>query len=137
MSRAERSVFISYSHKDAQLARKLGRALGKRAMHTPGLVSDASMRMGHSFAAELERALRAASCYVVLVSDAALQSPSVNFEIGAAIGQEKKLIPVFLTRRAFRDAPVPLRERTGILAEHMSADDIADRIVGAIERAAA
>lgn len=124
-------VFISHSRKDAQLARKLERALGKRAMQTRLL------RQGDSFATELEKALRAASCYVVLVSDDALRSPTVNFEIGAAIGQGKKLIPVFLTKRARHHAPAPLRERDGILAEHMSADDIADRIVGAIERVAA
>ncbi len=128
----EPKLFVSYTHQDADLARKLRRALGKLGIET---FEDAGYA-GH-VGAELEKKLRVASCYVVLVSDKSVNSPNVNFEIGAAIGLEKKLIPVFLTRHARRDAPAPLRTRVGIFAEHMSPDDIAARIVGSIEREAA
>ncbi len=129
----EPKLFISHTQQDADLARKLLRALGKLGIDAWTFEDDSTAK---HIAAKLEK-LRVTSCYVVLVSDKALNSPNVNFEIGAAIGLEKKLIPVFLTRHARRDAPRPLRSRIGIFAEHMSPDDIAARIVGSIEREAA
>jgi hypothetical protein len=127
-------VFISHAREDALLARRLRQALGRQGLQAFTLEE---IRSGKNVVDMVEIALRTASYYVVLVSEQALSSPSVNFEIGAAIGQEKKLIPVFLTKHAQRGAPAPLRHRVGIFAEHMSPDDIAARIVGSIEAKAA
>ncbi|MFZ0889062.1 MAG: toll/interleukin-1 receptor domain-containing protein [Candidatus Binataceae bacterium] len=134
MSEGKQRVFVSYTHKDAPLAHKLFKALSERGME---VWTDAKLATGASFRESVAKALRSASCYIVLVSDEALSSRSVNFEIGAALGQEKQLIPVFLTKHAHREAPPLLRKRVGVVAERMSADDIAEHVVKAIERAAA
>jgi TIR domain-containing protein len=88
-------------------------------------------------AEKIGKALRAATCYVVLISEDALSSPNVNFEIGAALGSHKKLLPVFLSKRAKRKALALLKRRRGILAEGLSPNDIADRVAQAIEKEAA
>ena len=92
---------------------------------------------GSAVAAQIEQAMRAADWYVVLVSEEALNSPSVNFEIGAAMGGHKKLLPVFLSRSVQRKAQTPLRQFRGILAVGLSATDIADKVAEAIQKEAA
>lgn len=85
----------------------------------------------------LEQALQSASWYIVLISEDALVSPYVNFEIGAALGSHKKLLPVFLSKRAKRKALALLKRMKGILAEGLSPKDIAERVAQAIEKEAA
>jgi TIR domain len=135
MSAGSPSVFISYSRKDVALARKLQSRLGKLGVRA--WLDVKQVHEGKSVLREIENALRTASCYVVLMSDEALTSPKVNFEIGAAIGQEKRLIPVFLSKHASRNTLARLKRARGISAEGLSPNDIADRVAEVIQKAAA
>jgi hypothetical protein len=73
----------------------------------------------------------------MLISEDALASPYVNFEIGAALGSHKKMLPVFLSKRTRRKAYALLRHLKGILAEGLTPKDIADKVAQAIEKEAA
>lgn len=127
-------IFISYSASDSSTARAVSKALGKHGFKA---WSGEKIEVGSGFAAQIEQAMRAADWYVVIVSEEALNSPNVNFEIGAAMGGHKKLLPVFLSRSVQRKAQVPLKQCHGILAEGLSANAIADKVAEAIQKEAA
>jgi hypothetical protein len=81
---------------------------------------------------------RRAECRVVVivfVSATALRSPSINFEIGAAVGGDKKVVPVFLTEAARRDAPALLSAVQGIDAHDLKPNEVAAQIADAVAAA--
>jgi hypothetical protein len=96
------NVFIAHAAGDARFASNLAKSL--RAM---GVLShaDADVRRledePHAVSA-LADALRAAGYVVVIISEKSVGSPNLNFEVGAAIGQDKPVIPVLLSRSAGR-----------------------------------
>jgi TIR domain len=126
-------IFISYSYSDTSTAKALSKALSDHGLETLWVDTDA----GSEVARKLGNALRSAGWYVVLVSEDSLSSPNVNFEIGAAMGGKKKLLPVFLTRSALKKARSPLNGFDGILVEGLSPKAIAEKVVQVIEKEAA
>jgi hypothetical protein len=81
---------------------------------------------------------RRAECRVVVivfVSATALRSPSINFEIGAAVGGDKKVVPVFLTEAARRDALALLSAVQGIDAHDLKPNEVAAQIADAVAAA--
>ena len=126
MSQQTDRIFISHSRADSQFARALSRALTRDGWN---VVSDLMMmRVGARLTDELERALDSSSWYVVIVSDAALRSPWVNFELGAALGQRKRVLPIFRSRKAMRQATGPLSEIAGIVAEGLRPTAVAEKL---------
>jgi hypothetical protein len=87
--------------------------------------------LGESWHDVFGEALGSASVVIFFVSSASLQSPSANFEIGAALGSEKLLVPIFLTKGARDNAPSFLAA-TGIDAYDLKPDEVADRIIEAV-----
>jgi hypothetical protein len=77
----------------------------------------------------IRKQLDLASAVIVLVSEKSLDSPWVNFEIGAALGLDKVVIPIFLSRSAQRLAPKALCEIEGIVAEGVSSRVVAERVI--------
>jgi hypothetical protein len=130
----DRDFFISHTASESSFAQALSKALSARGLHA---WAPEKLNGGHQSAEKIGHALRAARWYVVLISESALSSPNVNFEIGAALAGQKKMLPVFLSKRARRKAHAPLRHFKGILAEGLSPKDIADRVAQAIEKEAA
>jgi TIR domain-containing protein len=127
-------VFISYAAAESSVASALSKTLNELGIQA---WSPDRLETNQRAARMLEQALQSASWYIVLISEDALLSPYVNFEIGAALGSHKKLLPVFLTKRAKRKALALLKRRRGILAEGLSPKDIADKVAQAIEKEAA
>ena len=127
-------VFISYAAAESSVANALSKTLNEHGIQA---WSPDRLEINQRAARMLERALQSASWYIVLISEDALVSPYVNFEIGAVLGSQKKMLPVFLTKRAKRKALALLKRRRGILAEGLSPKDIADKVAQAIEKEAA
>jgi hypothetical protein len=130
----DRLIFISHAASDSSFAQALSKALSARGLHA---WAPEKLNGGHQTAEKIGKALRAATWYVVLISESALSSPNVNFEIGAALAAQKKLLPVFLSKRAKRKALALLKRMRGIVAEGLSPKDISDRVAQAIEKEAA
>jgi TIR domain-containing protein len=128
------TVFISHAATESSVANALSKTLNEHGIQA---WSPDRREINQHAAHMLEQALHSASWYVVLISEDALDSPYVNFEIGAALGSQKKMLPVFLTKRAKRKALALLKRRRGILAEGLSPKDIADKVAQAIEKEAA
>jgi hypothetical protein len=128
-------VFIAHSRRDSSIARALSRALDR---HGLTVLPDENLGAnGERLHKHLRQALESASWYVVLLSEESLESPLVNFEIGTALGQEKPLLPVFLSAAARRRALPLLKSRRGISAGRLTTQQIADKVARVIEKAAA
>lgn len=121
-------VFISNAQEDQAFAEELSRALVERGVDAKAVWG---LEPGKSFEEQLREALLTASVHVVLVSEETLRSPSVFFELGAALGEQKPVLPVYLTDRARADAPPPLRAVSAIEAKALRPDEVAERVVEA------
>jgi hypothetical protein len=128
------TVFISHAAAESSVANALSKTLNEHGIRA---WSPDRLEINQRAARMLEQALQSASWYIVLISEDALASPYVNFEIGAALGSHKKMLPVFLSKRARRKAHALLRHLKGILAEGLTLKDIADKVAQAIEKEAA
>ncbi len=81
---------------------------------------------------EVARVLAASDVVVVFIG-AASDSPWFLFEIGAAVGGRKKVVPVYLTEGAMRTAPAPLTMFQGIDAHDQTPEQVAHQIAQAID----
>jgi hypothetical protein len=95
-------------------------------------LDESEVAAGEAMRDRLEDALRSAGVLVAFVTDTALASPELNFEIGAAVGAEKRVIPVFLSNDVRKDAPSILRERAGIEAVDLKPEQVAEQIADAL-----
>jgi len=87
-------LFLSYDHRDADLARPIATALEK-AGHE--VWWDRHIRGGSQFSKEIERALAGADAVVVLWSERSIESPWVRDEAEAA-RDSGRLVPVRIDR---------------------------------------
>jgi TIR domain len=101
------SVFISYTSSEADYARALAEELDSLGIKS---WTHASARATRTIEKQIRDALTAASWFVVLVSDMSLASAWISFELGAAIGQGKRVIPVYLSNSARRRASQPFKQ---------------------------
>src|SRR2546427_453380 len=104
-----RRVFLSYTQSDAGQAEQLRRLLDARGDSTVFTVDSLSASAG--WQGQVREALRECDVFVLLVSPAALASPWVLYELGAAWSLGKPVIPVLTDRSVAPKLPVSL-ERT-------------------------
>lgn len=87
-------VFISHAPENEGLARKLGKALKGAGWD---VWDDEQILPGDNWAEKIGQALEESQAMVVLLTDAALSSSNVHWEIGYALGEKRfknRLIPV-------------------------------------------
>jgi hypothetical protein len=96
----ERTVFLSYSRQDAAEAARLETELAARNVHVHRDVR--SLYPGEPWQPALERAVRAADSFVVLISPAAGGSGWVKQEVGWALNERRSgglvahIVPILL-----------------------------------------
>jgi hypothetical protein len=116
------NLFISYAHKDKAFAHRLARRL-----EHPGdnIWLDAST-VGGNVADSLRQALTDADGVVVVLSDAALDSNHVMFELGAADALGKNIMAVTLAETTLPEPlPVPIGNTQILRGAEMTMDEIA------------
>lgn len=86
------SVFISYSAKDRPWVAEFTSAL--REAGVEALFDVAEVRPGEPWQEHLESALRTSKTLVLILTPTSVASPWTLFELGAAIGDHKRIIPV-------------------------------------------
>jgi TIR domain len=118
-------IFLSYSHDEAPFVRSVAAGLARRGLDA-GLNHE-EPNVGEPFVDRIQEALRSSSVLVAFFGRA-LDSPWLNFEIGAALGASKTVLPVFLTTSAREAAPPPVREFSGIDASNLKPDEVAEEI---------
>lgn len=125
MTDSTNSVFLSYPLDATSFVSDVASELRQRGLE-PWF--DQQARAGAAWQDELSAALEAARAVVVFIGREV--SPSTNFEIGAAWGAGKPLVPVFLGAGQ-RHLPL-VAETQGIDASNLKPDEVADRIAEAL-----
>jgi len=109
-------LFISYSPEDKPWVSEFVAALRKESLHP---FWDAEIAPGERWQEAIEQALRESGTLIMVLSPQGLQSHWMFFELGAAIADRKKIIPVtheglewsqippMLQRYQFLDEPSP------------------------------
>jgi len=125
-------VLISYAHSDAGEAGFVN-ALAKQ-LESFGVGTIAAPVAGATkFDEQLRDALTKCSLLLVVLTPKSLESPAVNFEIGAALGQGKKVVPLYPSAKTMRSgAARPFRYLQGIEVERQSPAEVAKRIANMV-----
>ncbi|HKQ05499.1 MAG TPA: toll/interleukin-1 receptor domain-containing protein [Blastocatellia bacterium] len=89
-----RRIFISYSNKDTAFVAQLERMF--RQIDVTGFLDQSDMAAGAPISSQIREAIRSASAVLVLLSEDAVRSNWVPFEIGLAQSLGKPIIPVLL-----------------------------------------
>lgn len=102
-------VFISYAHGDESWASKFVDELQAQGVHA--WYDRSNIALGERWSEKIEEALREAPIIVVLVSPNYVNNPSAVFELGAALGGNKKIIPIVTREVEHTSLPSLLRGR--------------------------
>jgi len=89
-----KQVFVSYASGDEDVAREL--AANFRDTELTGWMDQSDIASGDAIAEKIKGSLRRASAIVVLVSERSLGSPWIHWEVGAALGMGKPIIPILV-----------------------------------------
>lgn len=127
------SVFLSYTREDLPYVSAV--ADGLRQQGIGARLDSSGLTPGDRWADAMAAAIDSASLVAVFVSDAAAASPSVNFEIGAAVGARKRLFPVLLG--GTNHVPVELAGVQYLDAHASKPEQVAGEIARALQAAGA
>jgi hypothetical protein len=125
----DKSVFISYARDDRPFVQEV--AAGLRARGIEANVERDSVHSGERMADELKAGLESSNVVVVFFGNS-VPSPWMNFEIGAAIGSSKQLVPVLLDVSGVSRAPTAVSSFDGIDAHDLKPDEVAERIADVV-----
>jgi len=119
-------VFISHSHKDEGLAKKIANVLTKSGLD---VWDDREILPGDNWADKISHALVESNAMVVLLTPESLQSRSVRHDIEYALGEErysKRLLPVIVGSESdilTEDVPWILRRLKAVNLEESVSDE--------------
>jgi hypothetical protein len=85
-------VFISYARDDRPWVREFAAAL--RQAGVSSLFDEDALEPGSRWVEQIGEALRESRTLIVVVSERSVRSEWVSFEVGAAIADRKRIIPV-------------------------------------------
>lgn len=119
-------VFISYSHHDRDFVDQLTQGLKSEGIT---VWSDQSIQPGSDWIEEIEEGLEQSRHILLIVSQASLNSPSINFEIGLALGKASKspdtfVIPVLTQDIDIRSLPFSTKNRTLVNATNLNPREV-------------
>ena len=104
---AKPRVFVSYSHKEAAWAKEFAQALSQRGLQV--WIDQLAVQAGESIREAVAKGLRESDIFVTLIDPSTLSSPSLFFELGAAIGMGKRVVAI--VPEDFDPAQLPLTLR--------------------------
>lgn len=110
-----RRVFLSYSRRDADWARSFATALKERGVSV--WFDEFDVQPGESLRDALESALRNSDVLVPLLDADNVARPAVFFELGAAIGLGKTVVPIVPKELDPSSLPFDLRLRRYLVRE--------------------
>jgi hypothetical protein len=122
-------VFISYSHSDGEWARKLADTVASAGLDV--WFDESEVKPGQHVADELEKGLRGSDAIVLLIDSDNVERPNLFFELGAALGMNKTIIPVVPAGFEPGRLPLPLRRIKYLVRK--SAEETGRELAAAIE----
>jgi hypothetical protein len=102
----EHDIFLSYSFKDRPWVTEFVSALNEAGIRTWFDVQD--IAPGERLGDKVQQALRESRTIVVILSKNSLNNPNIFFELGAAIADHKRIIPVLVEEIDLRQLPLLL-----------------------------
>jgi predicted nucleotide-binding protein len=128
-------IFLSYASEDKNRAAELTSQLAQRPnLH---VFSADKMSAGENWQSKIKKELSASDFFVILLSPTSMQSKWVQFELGAAWGLNKFIIPVVTSHDLLNKIPVDLAGLHVIEMEHLKKADAISEIMDLYEKAAA
>ncbi|HLF78091.1 MAG TPA: toll/interleukin-1 receptor domain-containing protein [Dehalococcoidia bacterium] len=114
---ARPNVFISHSEADFDRAwiRDFAHELEEQGLDV--WLDELDIRPGEDVATAVLQALRASDVIVALLSPATASRPNVLFELGAAIGSGKRLVPLVRRLTDIKKLPALVSERQYLVAD--------------------
>ena len=106
---AKPKIFVSYSHKEADWAKEFAQALSQRGLRV--WIDQLAVKAGESIGEAVEKGLRESDVFVTLIDPSTLSSPSLFFELGAAIGMGKRVVAIVPADFDPSQLPLTLRAR--------------------------
>ena len=94
-------AFISYSSKNQQIADSFRTLLNRNGIET--WMAPGDIPFGSTYTSTINRAIKGASCFVLLLSESAQGSPWVLKETERAVSTEKTIFTVFLDNVPLND----------------------------------
>jgi TIR domain-containing protein len=120
----EKRIFLSYAPGDGSFVRAVAGALRTEGFE-PWL--DETLGPGERYSEAVQTALRGSSVVIAFLGGLT-NPPWLNFEIGAALGEDKPVLPVFLNDSARKSGPPQLRDLAGIDASDLKPAEVAESI---------
>ncbi len=127
---AKPKIFVSYSHKEAAWAKEFAQALSQRGVRV--WTDQLAVKAGESSRAAVEKGLRESDILVVLIDPSTLSSPSLFFELGAAIGMDKRVVAIVPANFEISQFPLPLRARRFLIKQtpKATASELLGELIG-------
>lgn len=102
-----RKVFISYSHSDKEWARAFAQTIATSGIEV--WFDEFNIKPGEPLVESLEKGLRESDAVVLVLNAENMRRPNIFFEIGAALGMNKAIIPVVPAGFESHKLPLPLQ----------------------------
>ena len=112
---ADHKVFISYSDPDSEWARLFAEALQERGV--PVWLDEFEVGPGESLSDALEVGLRESDIFVTVVNPQHVSQPTLFFELGAAIGMNKRVVAIVPKDFDISQLPLEFRRRKYLLRD--------------------
>jgi nucleoside 2-deoxyribosyltransferase len=106
---AKPEIFVSYSYKEAAWAKEFAQALSQRGVRV--WIDQLAVKAGESIREAVEKGFRESDVFVALIDPSTLSSPSLFFELGAAIGMDKRVVAIVPANFDLSQFPLTLRAR--------------------------
>ncbi len=103
------SVFISHAPSDDEWVRRFSKEMENRGLSV--WLDLAALRAGDDLREGIEKGLRESDAVIAVVTQDNIRSPSLLFEIGAAVGMGKRVIAIVPPNFDLSLVPQPLRTR--------------------------
>lgn len=126
-------IFVSYAHKDRESVFPLILALHEQGFH---IWYDEGIDPGNKWAADVARALKDASQFLVFISPSSILSKNVNNEISFALNRDKGFIAVHLVETQLTDElDLRMGDIQAILKWRMSDEHFSRKLAGSLSPA--
>lgn len=130
MRKPNAKIFVSYSYGDRQWVDQFLGSLQRSGVDA--WASSEKLQPGDHWVMKIQEALRESSTLVVVFSGEGVRSPWTFFEIGAAVADKKRIIPVLIDDLEPTKLPELLAQFQAVRAK--SPSEAAEKVANALKR---
>lgn len=105
-AKMKNKIFLSYSYKDRPWVEEFATALKKEGINV--WFDTHEIGLGENVRERLQAGLRSSNILIVILSVNSAKSPYIFFELGAAVADNKRIIPVVIDDISQENLPLPL-----------------------------